>query len=68
MMLGGFFRVMFRLYVMAVGEMSVMASLLMFARLMLVGGIAVVLGSVFVVCRCVTVMFGALFRHGDPFV
>jgi hypothetical protein len=60
--------VMFRLYVMAVGEMSVMASFLMFARLMLVGGVAVVLGSVFVVSRCVTVMFGALFRHGDPFV
>jgi hypothetical protein len=68
MMLGGFFRVMFRLNVMAVGEMGVMASLLMFARLMPVGGVAVMLGSVFVVCRCLTVMFGALFRHGGPFV
>ena len=50
---------------MAVRQVSVMASLLMFAGFVVLGGGQMVLGSVLVVFGCGTVVFSG-FRHGCP--
>jgi hypothetical protein len=65
MMLGGFFGVMLGLNVMATRQVGVMAGLFVFARFVVLGGVLVVLGSMFVVLRCVAMMFGNFFRHGE---
>jgi hypothetical protein len=62
--LGRFPRVMFGLQVMAMGQMSVMAGLLVIACFVVLGSRPVVLGGMFVMFRGLTVMFSALFRHG----
>jgi hypothetical protein len=46
--------------------MSVVAGLLVFARFVVFRGRPVVFGGVFVMLRCLAMMFGALLRHGSP--
>jgi hypothetical protein len=52
---------------MAVRHVSVMAGLLMFARLVVLGGKQVMLRSELMVFRSLAVMFSSFFRYGDPF-
>ena len=66
MVFRGFFGVMFRLHVMAVRQVRMMAGLLVVARVVVVGGGAVMLRRVFVMLRCVAMVFSAFFRHGSP--
>jgi hypothetical protein len=66
MVLGGLCGVVFGLHVMAVGQMSVVTRFLVIARFVVFRGKPVVLGGVFVMLRCLAMMFGALLRHGSP--
>jgi len=66
MMLGGFFGVVFGLYVMAVGQMRVVSGPFVIARFVVFGGNPVVLGSFFMMLGCLDMMFGGLLRHGNP--
>jgi len=62
--LGSFLRVVLRLQVMAVSQMSVMPGLLVVARLVVLGGSRVVLCSLLMVPCCLAMMFSGFFRHG----
>ena len=65
-MLGGFFGVMLRLYMVAMRQVSVVAGLFVFARFVVRGGRPVVLGGFLVVFGCLTMMVRVFVRHGDP--
>ena len=68
-MLGGvvlrsFVRVVFRLHVMAVRQVSVMPGLLVVARIVVLGGSHMVPRSMLMVLCCLAMMFNGFFRHG----
>ena len=63
-MFRGFFRMVFRLYMMAVRQMCVVAGLFMFTRFVVLRGSYVVGRSLLMMFRCLTMMIGAFFRHG----
>jgi hypothetical protein len=60
-MLGGFPGVMFRVQMMAVGDVRVMAGLLVIPGFVMVRRVAVMLRRVLVMFRCLAMMFSALF-------
>jgi hypothetical protein len=62
-MLRGFFRVAFCLYMMTVGQMRVMSGLFVLACFVVVRGNPVVFRCLLVVFRCLTMMFGDLVCH-----
>jgi hypothetical protein len=62
--LSSFVRVVFRLHVMAVRQMSVMPSLLVVTRLVVLGGSHMVLRSLLMVLCCLAMVFSGFFRHG----
>jgi hypothetical protein len=64
--LGGLFGVVFSLHMMAVGQMTVMAGLLVLARFVVLRSGQMVFGSMLVVLGCFAMLFGALSRHGNP--
>jgi hypothetical protein len=62
--LGGFFGVVFRLHVMTVREMGVVAGLFVVARFVMLGRGQMLLRRMLMMFRRLTMMFSALFRHG----
>jgi hypothetical protein len=66
MVFSGFVCVMLRSYVMAMGQMSVMAGLLMFTRFGVLRGRQMMFRSLLMVLCCLTMMFGAFLRHKCP--
>ena len=65
-MLGGLVMVMLGLHMMAVRYMGVMAGLLVIAGFVVLGGQPVVLGSVFMMLGCFSMMLSGVIRHGNP--
>jgi hypothetical protein len=62
--LSGFFGVLFRLHVMAVRQMGVVAGCFVFARFVVLGRGEMMLRRLLMMLGCLTVMFRALFGHG----
>jgi hypothetical protein len=62
-MLAGLFGVMRRVVEVTFGDVRVVARLFMIARLMVFSGGEMVFGGVFVVLRCLTMMFCCFFGH-----
>ena len=65
-MLGGFRRVVFSLYMMAMRQVSVMTSFLVFACVVVFCGGQMVPRSLLMMFRCLAMMFGAFVGHRDP--
>jgi hypothetical protein len=63
MVFRSFVGVVFRLDVVAVCYMSVMTGLLVLSRIVVGCSSQVVLGGLFVVMRCLAMVFGGFFRH-----
>lgn len=66
--LGGFFRVMLGVKSVAVGYVSMMPGFFVIAGFMMFGRGAMMARSMFVMFCCLTMVFSALFGHGEPFV
>jgi hypothetical protein len=63
MQLGRFGSMMISVVVMPVSSVGVMSSLLVIARLMMLGGLSVVLCRPLVMLGCLQMVLGCLFRH-----
>jgi hypothetical protein len=62
--LGCFLRVVLGLHMMAMSQMCLMPGLLVVARLVVLGGSQMILGSMLMMFCCLTMMFSGFFRHG----